>query len=263
LPPFSFRWLFNGTNLLGAAGPAVSFPSVQMSHAGNYQVIITHSLGAATSEVATLPVKYFTVSGYAWDDQNANAEWERMLVKGLEPDIVFVVDASRSTTKRLFGSEVGDVNGDGRTNTILDAELAALIGLNSALVQQGFATNSRGAVVAFSTAATNADMNPLLPGVQWTAAAGADETGYYGFTNLTYGSYSVRQVTPAGWWQTYPTRGGAHGLQLTTTFNLIGLNFGSVRQALLTVEWPGGGLEPEFVIQRPGGSLKPGGFPRE
>ena len=58
--PLSFQWQFNGNNLAdnghitGSQTNALSITNVQMTDAGNYQVIVTNSYGSITSSVAVL-----------------------------------------------------------------------------------------------------------------------------------------------------------------------------------------------------------------
>jgi hypothetical protein len=54
--PLSYQWWFNGTVLAGATASQYSISDVQSWHAGNYQVVVTNSLGAVTSAVASLTV---------------------------------------------------------------------------------------------------------------------------------------------------------------------------------------------------------------
>jgi hypothetical protein len=53
--PLSYQWSFNGNSISGATSPSLSFPA-SASAAGNYAVIITNQVGAATSSVAVLTV---------------------------------------------------------------------------------------------------------------------------------------------------------------------------------------------------------------
>lgn len=56
LAPLSYQWRFNGTNLAGAVDSTLIIPNVQMQHWGGYSVVVTNTLGATTSTVATLVV---------------------------------------------------------------------------------------------------------------------------------------------------------------------------------------------------------------
>ena len=62
LPPFSYRWLFNGTNLpaganvSGVASNVLTLTAVSTNNAGSYKVVITNTSGSVTSSVATLTV---------------------------------------------------------------------------------------------------------------------------------------------------------------------------------------------------------------
>jgi VCBS repeat-containing protein len=53
-------------------------------------------------------------------------------------NIVYVVDISGSTSDPFEGTPVGDLNGDGRSNTVLDAEIASLITLTDQVTTLGF-----------------------------------------------------------------------------------------------------------------------------
>ena len=52
----AYQWQCNGTNLLNATNAALSFPSAAVPNAGAYRVIVTNTVGTATSLVATLTV---------------------------------------------------------------------------------------------------------------------------------------------------------------------------------------------------------------
>jgi hypothetical protein len=54
--PLTYLWFFNGTLLPSATGNALALTSAKVSDAGNYQLIITNTYGAATSTVAQLTV---------------------------------------------------------------------------------------------------------------------------------------------------------------------------------------------------------------
>lgn len=47
--PLSYQWLFNGTNIAGATNSTLLLPAIQTASAGNYQVVVSNSLGVATS----------------------------------------------------------------------------------------------------------------------------------------------------------------------------------------------------------------------
>ncbi|MGF9757993.1 Ig-like domain-containing protein [Microvirga sp. 0TCS3.31] len=53
-------------------------------------------------------------------------------------NILYLVDVSGSTSEQFEGVPVGDLNGDGRANTILDAEIAGLIALTERVRGIGF-----------------------------------------------------------------------------------------------------------------------------
>ena len=53
-PPLNYRWYFNGTNLAAPNNPILTLTNLQLDQAGDYQVIVTNTAGAAPSQVATL-----------------------------------------------------------------------------------------------------------------------------------------------------------------------------------------------------------------
>jgi len=66
------------------------------------------------------------------------------LVIGLGPilqpqmNILYLIDVSGSTLEQTQGTSVGDLNGDGRANTVLDTEIAGLITLTGRVRELGF-----------------------------------------------------------------------------------------------------------------------------
>jgi hypothetical protein len=59
-PPPSYQWRWNGTNIAGATTTALPLSNVQSAQAGAYDVVIANTLGAVTSQVATLTVRVQT-----------------------------------------------------------------------------------------------------------------------------------------------------------------------------------------------------------
>jgi uncharacterized repeat protein (TIGR02543 family) len=56
--PLAYQWRFNAADISGANAAWLSILSAQTNDSGNYSVVITNSLGAVTSTVATLTVNY-------------------------------------------------------------------------------------------------------------------------------------------------------------------------------------------------------------
>jgi|GEM_PF-2736966 len=115
-----------------------------------------------------------TVEGVKWLDLNYNGIRDNELIQGDSPDVVFVVDVSTSTQTKLSGDRVGDVNGDGASDNILDASLAGFIALNNQLKSKGVGDRARVSVVAFARTGEILDMDPTQPGVQTTARPNDD-----------------------------------------------------------------------------------------
>lgn len=55
--PLSYQWYFNGKAISGATSATYSLTSVTQADSGDYYVVITNSLGKATSNIATISVQ--------------------------------------------------------------------------------------------------------------------------------------------------------------------------------------------------------------
>ena len=54
--PLAYQWWFNQTNAVGGDTNVLTISNAQLSHAGNYTLVISNAVGAVTSIVATLTV---------------------------------------------------------------------------------------------------------------------------------------------------------------------------------------------------------------
>jgi len=77
-------------------------------------------------------------------------------------NILYLVDISGSTSEVFEGTSVGDLNGDGRSDTVLDAEIASLISLTERVRELGFSpADVSVAVIPFNGSADPAEGNNL------------------------------------------------------------------------------------------------------
>jgi hypothetical protein len=60
--PLAYQWWFNGAPLAGATRSLYALASAQPPNEGEYQVVVTNALNAATSAIASLAVRYVPVS---------------------------------------------------------------------------------------------------------------------------------------------------------------------------------------------------------
>jgi hypothetical protein len=54
LPPLGYQWYFNGTVMPGATNRTLTLANIFTNQVGSYWVVVTNSVGSATSTVATL-----------------------------------------------------------------------------------------------------------------------------------------------------------------------------------------------------------------
>jgi plastocyanin len=60
--PLSYQWRFNDADVPGATSPTLLLSSVTTNNAGGYSVVVVNTLGAVTSQVATLTVEFLAPS---------------------------------------------------------------------------------------------------------------------------------------------------------------------------------------------------------
>ncbi|CAN5311104.1 hypothetical protein BH23VER1_BH23VER1_16280 [soil metagenome] len=91
------------------------------------------------------------------------------------PVVALAIDRSTSTRYSfLGGGGVGDVNGDGNTNRVLDAHLAGAIEVLAPLTSKGYGTSAELGVISFNREAVTLDVNPSVAGVQPVTVPSAD-----------------------------------------------------------------------------------------
>ena len=173
VPPISFQWRLNGTNLTAAASSTFSLTSAQFSDAGPYSVVVSNPSGSITSAPAVLTVMQppsFTVQP--------------------QSQTVFLSNTATFTVSVSGGSPISlqwTFNG---TN-LLNATNATLTLSNVQLSQAGSyqvrATNLVG--IAFSDPAT------LIVPVAITITAQPQSTNLWPYSNATF-SVSVSGSQP-------------------------------------------------------------------
>ncbi|MGK7884827.1 MAG: putative Ig domain-containing protein, partial [Crocosphaera sp.] len=146
---------------------------------GNHQITVEVTDGRGgidnqTFVLEVLDIEGGIIQGIVWDDLNANGFRDTEFVQGDNPEIVFVLDISGSTGSSFSGTAVGDINQDGRFNTILDAELASLLALNNQLIELGLGSRAKISLVLFESTARSVDLDINAPGEQLITTPSAD-----------------------------------------------------------------------------------------
>lgn len=96
-------------------------------------------------------------------------------------NILYLIDVSGSTSEQFNGTSVGDLNNDGRSNTVLDAEIASLITLTDRIRSLGFSADDVSVtVIPFNSSAdptTRSGSNaPPVTAATFNLGGAGDET---------------------------------------------------------------------------------------
>ena len=122
---------------------------------GVYTRLLTGNMGPVVGATS--------LSGTVFDDANANLIRDGVLIQGNQPDVVYVIDVSGSTSGQFQGDPVGDLNNDGASDTILDAEIAGFNALTDQLVSLGFGNVADVTIVSYSSSGSRVNSTPLTP----------------------------------------------------------------------------------------------------
>lgn len=179
--------------------PAGTYDVREDIPAGMIQTAPAGGFTTITTTVSSVDNVFFgnrpgEISGMKWSDLNGNGIRDRLLV-GDQPDVVFVIDISGSTTSPFIGTQaVGDLNGDGLSNTVLDAEIAGFIALNQSMITAGFGVVGTVSIIAFETSALSLDLDPVTAGIQIATNPLADRDG----NGVRDVDQALRQLTALG-----------------------------------------------------------------
>ena len=178
--------LFEPFNNADPLSSTVSIPGVRVSADGDFlafeevaseKVPVLGFVPSAPTSVAFHPDAPGDIEGIAFEDQNENGRLDLGLIQSSEPDIIYIIDVSGSAEETFVGTSVGDLDGDGKENTILDAQLAAFRGFHQNLIRFGLAEHARVAVVMFADNASAVDLSGLISETQALQPALADRDG--------------------------------------------------------------------------------------
>jgi hypothetical protein len=165
--PLSYRWRFEGDTLSGRTNPTLPLTNVQAQAAGGYSVVVSNTLGAVTSSVATLTILFPPVI----------AEQPRSVIALEGQNAVFTISAG-GTPPIGFRWR--------RNNLTFTNAIIASTPTNSTLTVTNVATTDSG--VFFNVAVTNlAGQAPLSSNALLTVLADFDRDGMADAWEATYG----------------------------------------------------------------------------
>jgi len=203
--PLSYQWRFYGTNLAGATGTSLVWPSVTTNQAGPYTVVVANGYGAVTSQVATLTVNpafdvggwtqlwslapgarpYLTVNSLPYERGMAyNPATRRLVLVSRNGPQVYVLDADT-------GADVGELSVSGVSGGTYDL---LMIGVSDdGAVYAGNLTTA-GTTTAFTLYRWASDTPGTVPTVAYSGDPGAGNNQRWGDTLDVRGAGADTQV---------------------------------------------------------------------
>lgn len=162
----------------GAGDDSISGGSGNDSLDGDRETTVTSSdvTTTTTNDPLTISLTVADESNRVFEDISGFVSREAQVSADL--NIAYVIDVSGSMGGQFQGSTVGDLNGDGSANTLLDAVIASFSSLNQSLIDAGlgdaniaiipFASNAQ--IVFTGRADQDSDQNGVLDVVQVLSA---------------------------------------------------------------------------------------------
>jgi hypothetical protein len=98
VPPLAYQWRLNGVAVPGATNASLSIPTLTLSQAGNYDLVVTNSYGSATSQVASVTEDVIALAAgqnFVTDSNPANTP--RV---GIDSGATWLASSSDGTTTR-------------------------------------------------------------------------------------------------------------------------------------------------------------------
>ncbi len=256
---YSFNNLPNGDYLI-TEDQQVGWLQTMPGAPGSYSVTIT---GGQTLVRNFGNYKYAKISGYKWLDANGNgiwdsgevplADWTINLAGPVNSSVVTNGDGYFEFLEVLAGNySITETAQSGwlqiypvssHSISIISGDIIA--GRSGFAEVPNFGNFLSGSISGYKFSDLNANGlwdsgEPPLAGwtINLTGAATrstvTNENGWYLFSNLLAGSYSVGEVLQSGWIQSHPAAPGTHAVDIVSGVNIENMNFGNYRNATIT-----------------------------
>ncbi|HSY18806.1 MAG TPA: LamG-like jellyroll fold domain-containing protein [Candidatus Acidoferrales bacterium] len=95
--PLSYQWIFNGKNIAGATGTALSLPNIHPNQAGNYSVKVTGANGSVTSSPAVVTVIKQNILIYNYSGNESITTLGNETSYGFSGQLFFIPDTTNAT----------------------------------------------------------------------------------------------------------------------------------------------------------------------
>ncbi len=239
--PITYQWRKGGQPIANANNPTLTLTSVQAADAGDYDVVLTNSVGSATSNAATLTVNAVTTSTITWDFTTASPS--SALPAGLTGGTI-TQGNNNGTTTMITSSATSSYSGASAGN---NAGLAARTGsLNTATNGSAYYQFTLTPAAGSRLAATG-----LVFGARSTSTGPQAYALYTSADNYTTLAASGTMTNTSAWVLRTPSFTPVIGaLDSPITFRLYGYN-GSGTPSVGTANWRIDDLALTVAVQTP------------
>lgn len=203
-------WTDGNANGVIDTGEATLFNRTVYVDSNNNGALDVGELSTTTSTAGVYSLQPLSLGSYAVR-QVVPTGWEQTFPTGNSALTVTLVSNNDIALNKNFGSRVstsGSIAGTLWTDTNANG-----------------AVDTGEAVLASRTVFIDANNNSTLDAGEVSKVS--DASGNYSFTSLAAGTYSIRQVLPSGWSQTFPTANTGQSVTVTAGQVVTGKNFGS------------------------------------
>jgi len=187
-PSLGYQWRRNGATLSGATNSAFVIPQAQIADAGTYDVVITNGVGQATSTAATLSVfSPFTLAGRVLNASRTSGMPGVTVRAGTN---LVLTDATGRYQFSGLASNAYTITPSLACYSFTPPGLALVLTNNLTLTNQFVGMRDNYAISGRFTNQLGAPVSNLVV-VAGSGATRTDTNGFYSFTNLCAGSYTV------------------------------------------------------------------------
>lgn len=205
-PAPTYQWRKNGSPIAGAVGPSLTFGLVQLTDAGNYDVVVSNSAGSVTSSVGSLIVIRRSYAGLYFGTFGGSIGGFALYVRGDNTGVLLGYLPGSGTAIKNLNFTINDSGQFSFTQTAAGSITASSVTAQS-IGGDGVRAAATGDMAFAGTIASDGTLSGTVTGIAGASlsatqsnAAGATQaySGYYQAAAANTSSSELSIVGPAG-----------------------------------------------------------------